>query len=412
MAIVASEIKWKTSAVQSDAVPTTNGGGMTSTAIPSTYFPDVKGSERISGITRYRKGYVKQENVSGGYVGLTLNNAKIYLRAISAADDYFRLAAATDNYTTFTWDVQDPDAEAITSWSGVGTLDQDIETGFLSIDVEAENPDGFAPTAEIVIFNSADPTDFEIAIISTVNWTGNIATLGLQNPILFNWPRAYITFTGATTITSTSIGKTGIDLGAVNSRANQLIRVLSGPGAGQTRRIISNTTEVATINYGWDPLDMPTGASTVEIVGTVVSQLIPVGNIVASSANWAESNSNGGIYNEGTYPVKLFPVGTTADGYTIQFTALNICNVIRDSDGQTLQTGVNITTTNPKPANGGSYYFELDRGGFAGTWTTGDSLYFTTKHSATGFWVKHITPASSDPHAGVMWDVGVIGDTA
>jgi hypothetical protein len=73
--------------------------------------------------------------------------------------------------------------------------------------------------------------------------------------------------TAATTVTATTIEDTGWLNGTypagmtVNEEIGNLVRVLSGPGRGQIRRITSNTADTCTIDTPWDTDDLPTSAS-------------------------------------------------------------------------------------------------------------------------------------------------------
>lgn len=407
MAIQTSDIKWKKSEEVSD--DPTNGGGMSSSDVTSAYLPDISGAQRLAGHTRYRKLFAKQEDADGnGHVNLTLNAAKCYLKNLSPAEDYFRLYAGDDS------DVQSA-AAGYAGWAGVGSLVADYATGVAQILADCENNDGFEDGAQLILFDAQNPTTiFEIIDITTVTWISNQATINLGANLQRDWDRAAIEFSAPTTVTTTSIGKVGIDLGAVDSKVGMFVRITAGPGAGQIRRITANTTEIMSVNYAWDPLDMPTVGSTVEIISTVVAQLIDLGDLVAYWSAWVETNVHAGTFDEATYPLQLFPVGSTSDDFTIQFTAPGICNVL-DGAATVIATGVDISTAaSIKPANGASFYFELDCAGFdlAANWDVGDSITFTTKHSAAGFWIKHVTPAGAAAHAGNRWDIGIAGDTA
>ena len=85
MPIQSSEIIWKKPEEDSDAA--SNGGRITAVASPSDTanndFPDVSQAELTSGLTRYRKRFVKVANDDD----LTAQQMKIYIRTHSAADD-------------------------------------------------------------------------------------------------------------------------------------------------------------------------------------------------------------------------------------------------------------------------------------------------------------------------------------
>lgn len=146
-------------------------------------------------------------------------------------------------------------------------------------------------------------------------------------------------------------------------------------------------------------------AQTVTIVATTVS----LGNLVASFDNWAETNVHGGTYDESTYPIVTYNEGTVEDSFTITFTGAGAFSV---SGTVTGSLGAGTTAVDFQPANGASYYFKLDKDGWSGTWTSGDSIDFDTHHAAGGLWVKETVPANTPSYSNNNPRIDVYGESS
>jgi len=124
----------------------------------------------------------------------------------------------------------------------------------------------------------------------------------------------------------------------------------------------------------------------------LISAVIDIGNIVASTDNWVENGS--GTYDEATYPVVVNNVGTVEDSWTLQFTSQTAFTVTGTNTGL---VGAGVVGSDFSPVNTnigtGDYYFTILSAGWGGTWTLGDTVTFQTHHSASPVWVKEVVPA-------------------
>lgn len=104
--------------------------------------------------------------------------------------------------------------------------------------------------------------------------SGNTLTLATDPTGLVNVGDVVVVRTKATTVSSTTIGDVNFvnaitNAGAglvVNGEVGNQVLIWAGPGIGQTRRIVSNTSTVLTLDSAWDPNATPTSASTFVIV--------------------------------------------------------------------------------------------------------------------------------------------------
>lgn len=324
MPITVNDIRFKQAQTNSDAA--SNGGRMATADATPSLFPNVTGQERVAGLTRYRKEFVKNEQASAsGEKDLTFVAVKAGLASLSTAQDHFRLAVGDDT------DVQ-TDAGGYANWAGVGTLAADVTAGVTQqIVVDCEEADGFQDGDQIRI---DDGVNDEFLTIESVSWGVNQATLTLGG---------------------------------------------------------SNFTQ----------------HSYTAGVGTIVSAVISLGDIVCASAGWVE-NSAGGSYDETIYPLILYPVGTVTEDWTLTFTSVTNFEVTGSIAGY---VGNGSISSDFQPANGASYYFKLQSAGWGGTWSLGDTITFSTQHSAKALWVVEIVPAGIDSHAANQVSLWVIGDT-
>jgi len=122
---------------------------------------------------------------------------------------------------------------------------------------------------------------------------------------------------------------------------------------------------------------------------TVVSSIVDLANVEASSSGWNETSA-AGTYDEATYPVTVYNVGTVSDSWTLTFSDSNNFSVVGTVTGS---VGSGDISTDLKPVNGSSYYFELDKDGWGGSWAAGDTVAFDTVHAGKGFWAKEVVPA-------------------
>lgn len=139
MSIVASELKWYKS--QTVTNNNANGGKLSHlpivTGVRNNVFPDVSEAERTSGITRYRKLFMKVDNASN-YV---LVNNRVHLKTITPADDFVSIFAGTQTDTQN--DIVTPTEK------GVGNLYTSVSAGENEIQVLVEN-------ASMNIFTTGD----------------------------------------------------------------------------------------------------------------------------------------------------------------------------------------------------------------------------------------------------------------
>ncbi len=122
---------------------------------------------------------------------------------------------------------------------------------------------------------------------------------------------------------------------------------------------------------------------------TIVSTVVDLGDIETSSDSWVETSS-AGTYDESTYPLVLYNVGTVTDSWTLTFSDSTNFSV---SGANTGSVGSGDINTDFQPSNGSSYYHKIDKDGFGGSWANGDTITFNTVHAGKGLWAKEVVPS-------------------
>jgi len=87
MTIIASDVKFYKAATNNDLAG--NGGRISATEIVddtlNNLFPNVSSAERVAGLTRYRKMFLRNENVED----LILYHTDLWVGTQSVGEDYF-----------------------------------------------------------------------------------------------------------------------------------------------------------------------------------------------------------------------------------------------------------------------------------------------------------------------------------
>jgi hypothetical protein len=153
MAIVGTELKYYQSKVVNDT--TSNGGRISTTLITSgqsnTWWPNVTEAQLASGVTQYRKGFMRVDNANDdvGY------NCRIGLWKPTPGSDALYLIKGTHTDTQNT---------VGSTLYGAGTLDSSVLTGVSEIDVLVED-------GTVTIFRAGDL--IRISDQTTVGGSGN-----------------------------------------------------------------------------------------------------------------------------------------------------------------------------------------------------------------------------------------------
>lgn len=180
MPILSSEIALYRAQNWNDT-PSTNGGRMSASAVAGVsgaLFPDVYEAERVSGSTKYRKGFFKVNNAAN----LALVSPRLFIQGVAAGDHAVRMALGLQNDTEQSFLATNPD------WFGCCKLKTNASAGAGSLVVVAE---GSAPVfrngAKILVTSKATPDAVtgveEIATIQSVNTVGSDITLTLVAPL-------------------------------------------------------------------------------------------------------------------------------------------------------------------------------------------------------------------------------------
>lgn len=321
MTITGDQIKFYKSIYVNDSL--TNGGRIGSELMAdnslNNLFRNVQSSERESGITLYRKFFVKNENPND----LALENPGFLISNVSSGESYFQVAAGTDQ------DNQSA-SDDYTNWYGSGYLAENCLSGESSFLVNCKQGSGYPSGSLLRISDGLQQA--EVLMLGSASWNGLQATINISGEIGYNFT------------------------------ADE----------------------------------------------TVISGILPLDDLTPSIANWYES-SLGGAYDESSYPVTLYNIGTISESWTLTFTSSTDFTVTGAIVGS---LGSGSTANNFVPVNGSSYYFNLDKDGWAGSWVAGDVITFNTVHAARSVWAKEIVPVSCGSQANDLCQFKLTGESA
>lgn len=142
--------------------------------------------------------------------------------------------------------------------------------------------------------------------------------------------------------------------------------------------------------------------------GTRVSSVIEVGDIEPAVSAFTV-NSVAGTYDDTTYPPVPKSIGSVQQDWTLTFTSATTVTIVGDTVGNL--GSFNITADiEPIFTALGAPYFRLLVDGWGGTFTTGDTITFTTAPAATPVWCKRVTPAGTAVQTDNYVDLFIQGD--
>jgi len=218
-------------------------------------------------------------------------------------------------------------------------------------------------------------SDVQTAAAGYTNWLG---TGYLTSPLA----------TDSTTITALFDTADGVYNSSLirltdNSGGEEFLTVKSSGGVSW----ISNTVTIVTTT--------PARSTYPASQNCLVSGVVDLSNLVASSDSWVETSVSG-TYDETTYPLVVNNVGTVEDTWTLTFTSATTFSVTGTNIGS---VGSGSKSSDFSPVNTsvgtGDYYFTLRSSGWSGTWATSETITFSTHHSAASYWVKEIVGAGT-----------------
>lgn len=416
MSISTSDIAFYKSAVVSDAAG--NGGAISYseivTSVLNNMFPNVSQAERLAGLERYRKVFIKNENTSD----LTFSSVKFWIDFLSTADDYFRIALAdpdTDNY----WDTQS-DAE---DYDGGQTWSKGATTGTVEVGDSVTGQTSGATGTILAISGSS------VRIL--------VLTGTFQAEVVQKDGSNYFTTTGTGTFRGGFLGTGRITApitggGAVPMtvefyeedlkgvlRAGMIVCLTEKESVDDIVNdwefveisAISWSGSIATItptqNYTYSyPISHVDGEGGT--VYTRVCAVIELPDIVSSADNFVDGGLSGSFDDS---LVEVYNLGAEEDEITLTFTSATEFSVVGSKHGSYGfgSTGANFNPTN---ANTSSYYFKIPSTCWSGVFLTGDVLTFDVHAAAKAVWVKEVVPVATDSYSNnSVWFV-VNGESA
>lgn len=144
---------------------------------------------------------------------------------------------------------------------------------------------------------------------------------------------------------------------------------------------------------------------------TKVSSVLTPADIQPEAVSAVASSAAG--YLDGAWQNYLTPssIGSIEQNWTLTFTSAVAFDISGDTLGS-IGAGNRTTTTAPSNMSVGAPYFTIDASFFAGTWTAGDTVTFTTHPAATPIWLRRVIPAGSAAQSNNNFSLYIDGETA
>lgn len=471
MSVTATDIIFRKSSIVTDT--TANGGRKSQIQVISgakhNLFPRVTRSERIAGVTRYRKEFWCNDNASDE----TAYGVLIYLEHPSNAGDRFYFGIGTQTNTQGDIVTTEP------AWYGCGQLETALSGGETSVNLTMENNDFVFPNNGYLHltdkFSTGQTVDSDVSIGDSVTygggtWSKIASTTDIDYPNgLYIGSNVVMTIQGSTNeewlqlannlYSDEDIGDgdgitTNPALTTLTNNTNGicgqpgLLPIVTATSGGSTRTVnvaadgscsgycsagqLNMTTGVWTVDIDWTTA--PDNATDITITyrencylyaGNVATVYLETGEQVSNAYLTTNSfgsgcinagdvittisnwseNSVSGTYDESGYPLVMYNDGTEQDNWTLTFTSATNFTVSGTNEGS-VGTGNVGADFSPTNANTGQPYFTIDKDGWGGTWAVGETVTFTTSPSAQPIWLKEVVPAGTAQESNNMIPLG------
>jgi len=397
MAVLETDIKFYKSSVITDTGINGNRKGYEEviSAVKNNLFPRVTTAERTAGVTRYRKEFFTNVNAANETAyGVLLN----IIKPSNGGDRYY-IAPGTQTDTQ-------ADLAAPKEWLGAGALNADIAAAATQLTVLFEAADYAIPNDRYL--NIKDTANIEWIKTANNVFTAEVSGAGDGTntaPALTALANTPI-LAGSVTIHSTAGA-------AAKSVTDDGAGVLSGDGTGTidyetgaiavtwatapdaSTNITSDYTERC---YSWAgnvaTIKLKSGvANAYAAADTNVGMCIEAGDIVANHSVPVVS-STAGTFDEAGNPIVDNNPAAVEDDWTITFTSGTAftCSGANEGSAGTGAIGADFSPVNP---NTGTAYFTISSLSWGGSWSSGDTLSFTTHPAAYPLWLKEIVPVNT-----------------
>lgn len=463
MSVSRADLTFQKSATVSDA--SSNGGRMSYNAVVNrakyNLFPRVTRSERVAGVTRYRKEFVWNKNASNEVAFGVL----VYLIFPSLAGDRFAIALGTQNDTQV-------DIDSDYRWFGAGDLDADVSASESEVDISFENTDVDITNGTMLAISNcflSESISSAVKPFQQVYWTGSqwipqnapsidqedihpygtcIQLLGGGTGLIFTYHASAsleyhrvanpnsaangspapngsnlgpftATATGYTPVLEGSVTVTWLHGAAQYQVHDNGLGVISGTGVASGSINYTNGSLSVTFDTGWAPDNgsqvvfafAKKSFSWLGNVCTVTLEDTLLNNFLAADTRIGmciepgdlepifESVSHSG--GSGTLDFGQCVGdnrGGVFDTWTIQFTSSQNFNCTGASTGS-VGSGSIASDFSPTNIIQGQPYFTIDSAAWGGSFTLGETFVFKTYPPAAPIWWREIVPPATSAMA-------------
>lgn len=145
-------------------------------------------------------------------------------------------------------------------------------------------------------------------------------------------------------------------------------------------------------------------AETHDASHTYCAGVMEGGDLEPSIANFDDSDTDNGVFEEVAHPVELTALGTEEEDWSVVFTSATSYTV---SGARIGAVGVGSVGEDFAPLNpvAATPYFTIRAAAWSGVWASGDSVGFTTHPAALPLWFKEVVPPGTpeEPYNLLTW---------
>lgn len=180
-------------------------------------------------------------------------------------------------------------------------------------------------------------------------------------------------------------------------RSGELVQVRNAAGT------LSEVRQVSRVNFFAGQIVLTSGLTNAFGVGSVVSSLMPLGDLQAVAASsfsqqtWTRvfsdtiiGNPISANYNRSAYDIGVSNIGSETERWAIVFTSDTAFKLIGEKVGQ-IATGSTASAFLPTNPATGEPYFTIPAGGWGTGWAVGNVLRFNTIGARAPFWLTRTT---------------------
>lgn len=254
--------------------------------------------------------------------------------------------------------------------------------------------ENYTPADDLVVFHTADPAELQTALTGAEDLYGcakldvNVSAAATSMDVLLESP-SYQFFRDGDLIRIS-------DKATIDGAGNEEFVTINGAP--------SQAGSVVTITF------TPAIANGYLASAARVANVLETDTTMASYEPPVATTVGNGDYDDATYPIEVYNLGTVEAQWTVTFTGATSFTATSTQTGS-VGAGSTLSDFSPVNSNVSSPYFTLPLSGWTGSWQSGDTLTFSTSPAHVALWVKRVVPAGAAAYSGDKAILVIDGET-